>query len=92
MRMRDPIIDRSPEQKLMRAEKLRAELRQVLRQSIPTENIHQWWECGWQYIMPDFDKPDHSIVEWSSEKMPVYPCVPETIQPRNANERATSGA
>jgi hypothetical protein len=63
-----------------------------LRQSIPTEDIHQWWECGWQYIMPDFDKPDHSIVEWSSDKLPVYPCVPNPQTENAENERATSGA
>jgi hypothetical protein len=45
----------------------------MTRKSVPTEGVHQWWPCGWQYIMPDFDKPDHSIVEWSSEKLPVYP-------------------
>lgn len=44
-----------------------------LRQSVPTGDLERYYHCGWAYIMPDFDKHDHSWVEWLSEKMPVYP-------------------
>jgi hypothetical protein len=44
-----------------------------LRQSIPTSSLQEYYACGWAYIMPDFDKPDHSFVEWLSTNMPVYP-------------------
>lgn len=69
----DPIIGRSESQKLLRIEKLRAELKELLRQSVPTEEAPAYWNLGWVYIMPDFDKPNHSIVEWQGEKLPVYP-------------------
>lgn len=69
----DPIIDRNHEQKILRVAKLRAELKEVLRQSVPTNEAPRYWELGWIYVMPDFDKPNHSIVEWLSEKPPVYP-------------------
>lgn len=80
----DPIIDRSPAQKLMRAEKIRTELKEILRQSVPTEEAPKYWNLGWVYIMPDFDKPNHSIVEWLSEKIPVYPTA---FPNRQANAR-----
>lgn len=57
-----------------------------LRQSVPTAEISRYWECGWGYVMPDFDKPGHSIIEWLSSKMPVYPnCVPISLT-ESANE------
>jgi hypothetical protein len=43
------------------------------RKSVPTAGMHQWWLCGWSYIMPDFDNKDHSIIEWFSDKAPVEP-------------------
>jgi hypothetical protein len=46
-----------------------------LRQSVPTSELERYYHCGWAYIMPDFDKPNHSLVEWLSDKIPVYPCV-----------------
>lgn len=88
----DPIIDRSPEQKQMRAEKLRAELVEVLRQSVPTSEAPKYWELGWVYIMPDFDRPNHSIVEWQSENLPVYPSRSDQQQTENANGRTAAGA
>lgn len=42
------------------------------RKSVPTKGIHQWWMSGWSYIMPDFDKPGNSIVEWYSDKPPLF--------------------
>lgn len=69
----DPIIDRNPHQKRLRDEQLRSELKGSLRQSVPAADAPRYWEVGWVYIMPDFDTPNHSIVEWQSEKMPVYP-------------------
>lgn len=55
-----------------------------IRQSIPTTDCQQYWDCGWSYVMPDFDKPNHSIVEWLSEKMPMYP----TAFPKQSTESA----
>ncbi len=73
MKWQDAIIDRSDEQKVKRVEKLRAELKKILRQSVPSDEAPKYWEIGWVYIMPDFDKPNHSIIEWQSENLPVYP-------------------
>jgi hypothetical protein len=50
-----------------------------LRQSVPTAELERYYHCGWAYVMPNFDKPNHSWVEWLSEKMPVYPCVKPEI-------------
>lgn len=89
----DPIIERSPAQKVMRAEKLRAELKEILRQSVPTNDLAGFYNCGWAYVVPDFDKPNHSIVEWLSDKMPVYPHrVPVSTSTESAEnvERAAS--
>lgn len=44
-----------------------------IRKSIPTRGAASYWELGWMYLMPDFDNPDNSIVEWRSTKAPVYP-------------------
>ena len=88
----DPVIDRSQEQKRMRVEKLRAELKTLLRQSVPSDEAPNYWAVGWVYIMPDFDKPNHSIVEWQSEKMPVYPPRSEQPTTENANERTQQRA
>jgi hypothetical protein len=58
-----------------------------IRKSIPTEGASMWWSSGWSYVMPDFDKPNHSIIEWLSENPPVYPHrVPETTNTENAND------
>ena len=60
----------------------------TLRQSVLTNELERYYYCGWAYVMPDFDKPNHSIVEWLSAKMPVYPAnrVPVT-QTEIAHER-----
>jgi len=84
----DAIIDKSDEQKLMHAAKLRAGLREVLRQSVPTDDAPKYWELGWVYIMPDFDTLNHSIVEWVSDKMPVYPPRSDQQTTENVNDRA----
>jgi hypothetical protein len=55
----------------------------MTRKSVPTKGVHEWWLAGWQYVMPDFDNPEHSIIEWTSEKEPA---IPET-QPRSEDER-----
>jgi hypothetical protein len=44
-----------------------------LRQSVLTSELERYYHCGWAYVMPDFDKPNHSIIEWLSDKLPVYP-------------------
>lgn len=58
-----------------------------LRQSVLTGELERYYFCGWAYVMPNFDTPDHSIVEWLSPKMPVYPAnrVPETTKRESAN-------
>lgn len=43
------------------------------RESVPSSELHRYWGLGWGYLMPDFDKPDHSIIEWIGRKPPVYP-------------------
>lgn len=50
-----------------------------LRKSVPTAGMSRYWECGWSYLMPDFDHANHSIIEWLSDKAPVEPLnrVPE---------------
>lgn len=60
-----------------------------LRRSIATTDVHRWWMCGWAYVMPDFDKPAHSIIEWLSDKAPVEPDnrVPATETIESADER-----
>lgn len=44
-----------------------------LIQSVPTAELERYYHCGWAYVMPDFDKPNHSKIEWLSDKIPVYP-------------------
>lgn len=44
-----------------------------IRKSVPTDSLESWWGIGWAYVMPDFDKPDHSIIEWLSDKPAKYP-------------------
>ena len=59
-----------------------------LRQSIPTSELQDYYAAGWAYVMPDFDKANHSKIEWLSEKMPVYPRFPKTKNQEGAYERA----
>jgi hypothetical protein len=59
-----------------------------LRQSVPTNKLDRYYRCGWAYIMPDFDKPNHSWIEWLSNKMPVYPLRSHKPQTEDANARA----
>jgi len=64
-----------------------------IRKSIPTEGAAMWWSSGWSYVMPDFDKPNHSIVEWLSENPPVYPHrVPETSTQESADGHTSAGS
>jgi hypothetical protein len=64
-----------------------------IRKSIPTEGASMWWSSGWSYVMPDFDKPNHSIVEWLSENPPVYPHrVSLTETQETADGSANAGA
>lgn len=57
-----------------------SKLYRLTRKSVPTEGIHEWWLCGWLYIMPDFDNRNHSIIEWTSDKEPVEPIQSTTEQ------------
>jgi hypothetical protein len=56
-----------------------------LRQSVPTSELERYYHCGWAYIMPDFDKPNHSWVEWLSDKMPVYPLRSKPLKTEEAH-------
>ena len=58
-----------------------------LIQSVPTDEVERYFHCGWIYLMPDFDKPNHSKVEWVSEKIPVYPLRSKKPTTENPNER-----
>lgn len=57
-----------------------------IRKSVLTVGVERWWDCGWAYVMPDFDNANHSIVEWLSDKAPVEPAnrVPELQEAREA--------
>jgi hypothetical protein len=44
-----------------------------IRKSVPTQGVHEWWMLNWEYIMPDFDNPVHSIIEWSGAGVPLEP-------------------
>ncbi len=62
-----------------------------LIQSVPTEEVERYFHCGWIYLLPDFDKPNHSKVEWISEKMPVYPLSSKKPKTEDGeNERAAA--
>ena len=58
-----------------------------LRQSVPTSEVERYFHCGWAYVMPDFDTPNHSIVEWLSDKIPVYPLRSKKTPTEDANAR-----
>lgn len=45
--------------------------------SIPTDEIQSWYDIGWHYAGPDFDKSDHSIMEWRLGKPVVWPMPPD---------------
>jgi hypothetical protein len=63
-----------------------------LFQSVPTFELQSYFEAGWAYVMPDFDNPNHSRIEWLSDKMPVYPPRSQKTQTENAHARAASRA
>jgi hypothetical protein len=63
------------------------------RRTIPYDDLAMHYEAGWAYVMPNFDKPNHYIVEWLSQNPPVYPHrVPETETSESADDRARAGA
>jgi len=47
----------------------------TIRRSILTDLLQFWLECGWSYVRPDFDMPNHSLIEWRSTDIPAYPRV-----------------
>jgi hypothetical protein len=61
-----------------------------LLQSIPNSELESYYACGWAYVMPDFDKPGHSKIEWLSDKMPVYPPRSQKPLTENANDRTNN--
>jgi hypothetical protein len=64
-----------------------------IRKSVPTAGMERFWDCGWAYVMPDFDHPDHSIIEWLSTKAPVEPSNRVPVAPtESANDRAANRA
>lgn len=60
--------------------------------SVPTEQLQAYFECKWAYIMPDFDKPNHSKIEWLSDKIPVYPLRSKKTPTEVVHERTASRA
>ena len=57
-----------------------------IRQSVPTKGIAEKYLVGpWRYVMPDFNKPDHSIIEQVLDDNSSHR-VPET-QTESADER-----
>ena len=64
------------------------------RKSVPTEDLERWCAAGWAYVMPDFDKANHSKIEWLSDKAPVEPDhrVPDITNQESASDRAGTGA
>ena len=55
------------------------------RRTVPHADLDMHYEAGWAYVMPNFDKPNHYIVEWLSDKPPVYPY---RVQPTPNDESA----
>ena len=45
----------------------------TIRKSVPTKGVSEWWLVGWLYVMPDFDRPDHSVIEWIGFEEPIEP-------------------
>jgi len=61
-----------------------------IRKSVPTMGVHHWWNAGWSYVMPDFDHPGNSIIEWIADSAPVeLNRVPET-QTESADDGRTA--
>jgi len=67
-------------------------LTERLRQSVLTAELERYYHCGWAYVMPDFDKPNHSKIEWLSDKMPVYPLPSKKTPTEAVHERTASRA
>ncbi|MET4210505.1 hypothetical protein [Bradyrhizobium sp. LA2.1] len=64
-----------------------------IRRTIPHGDLDLHYEAGWAYVMPNFDKPNHYIVEWLSDKPPVYPYrVSNNSSQENAHGPASAGA
>jgi hypothetical protein len=61
-----------------------------LRQSVLTSEVERYYHCGWAYVMPDFDKPNHSWVEWLSDKLPVYPLSSKKATTEDSNARTNN--
>jgi hypothetical protein len=61
-----------------------------LLQSVPTSELDSYYSCGWAYVMPDFDKPGYSKIEWLSDKMPVYPPRSQKPTTENVNDRTNN--
>ena len=58
----------------------------MTRKSVPTAGVSLWWHLGWAYVRQDFDKPDHSIIEWLSERAPVEPANRVSAASQNETE------
>jgi hypothetical protein len=65
----------------------------TIRRAVPYDDLLMHYEAGWSYVMPNFDKPNHYVVEWLSDKPPVYPYrVPVTASQESADGPANAGA
>ena len=54
----------------------------TIRKSVPTKGVARYWDCGWAYVMPDFDNKDHSIIEWFGDQPPLEPLPVFTASPQ----------
>lgn len=61
----------------------------IARLTVPHEDLAMHYEAGWAYVMPNFDKANHYIVEWLGDKPPVYP---HRVQPITSTESANVGS
>ena len=63
-----------------------------LIQSVPNSELQSYYEAGWAYLMPDFDKPNHFKVEWLSDKLPVSPNRIPVASPNKVEHHERAGS
>lgn len=63
-----------------------------IRKSVPNDDLIRWFEAGWAYVMPDFDRPDFYVIEWLSDKPGVEPSlVSENHRVSESTKEAAEG-
>jgi hypothetical protein len=56
--------------------------------SVHRNDLQEWFNAGWAFVVADGEKPQHYIVEWLARTKPIEPSknrVPETPNHENAN-------